>query len=169
MSSGAEPHGPRNTHEDADTRPPARVRWASLGDVPALKAVYRRASLSNEGDLPLYVAHPELLDWPSDGAEEGRTRVAVADDRVIGFATLSYASHGAELEDMFVDPDWMRRGIGRTLVEDIAAVASHRGYGVIEVDANPHALAFYTEVGFTVVGEVAVAYGTGTRMRRTAP
>ena len=75
------------------------IRAATVADLTALKAVYRRASLSNEGDRPLYAVHPELLEWPGDGAREGRTRVAVADGNVVGFATLSFARGGAELED----------------------------------------------------------------------
>jgi len=142
------------------------IRSATADDVTALAEVYRRASMANEGDRPLYAEHPELLDWPGAGAREGRTRVAIVDGRPVGFATLSFADARADLEDLFVDPDWMRRGIGRALVEDIADIAQLAGWEVIEVDANPHALAFYTDVGFTVLGEVAVEYGTGTRMRR---
>jgi len=142
------------------------IRSATADDVTALADVYRRASMANKGDRPLYAEHPELLDWPGDGAREGRTRVAVADGRPVGFATLSFADARADLEDLFVDPDWMRHGIGRALVEDIADVAQLAGWDAIEVDANPHALAFYTDVGFTALGEVAVEYGTGTRMRR---
>ncbi len=146
---------------------PISIRLASVTDLAALKEVYRRASMSNEGDRPLDELHPELLEWPGDGALEGRTRIAVADGRPVGFATLSFAKGVADLEDMFVDPDWMRQGVGRALVEDIAAIARREGWSFIHVDANPHAIAFYTSVGFIALGEVAVEYGSGTRMRRT--
>jgi GNAT superfamily N-acetyltransferase len=122
--------------------------------------------MSNEGDRALFAAHPELLDWAELPVREGRTRVAVADGRIAGFATLSFVSGSPELEDLFVDPDLMRLGIGRMLVEEIASMASTGGWPYIEVDANPHAIDFYARLGFGAVGEAAVPYGTGIRMRR---
>ena len=142
------------------------IRTAAVADVAALREVYRRSSLSNEGDRDLLSAHPELLEWSDLAVREGRTRMAEADGCVAGFATVMFTETAAELEDLFVDPDWMRRGIGRALVEDIAVVARSAGSPFIEVDANPHALSFYSRVGFVSVGEADVPYGTGTRMRR---
>jgi len=123
--------------------------------------------MSNEGDRELFTLHPELLDWSATAVWEGRTRVAVAGNRVVGFATLLITETSADVEDLFVDPDCMRRGIGRVLVEDIAVVAQALGWSFIEVDANPHASSFYARVGFVAVGEAAVQYGSGVRMRRS--
>jgi GNAT superfamily N-acetyltransferase len=145
--------------------PNITLRPATAGDRGALREVYRRSSMSNEGDRELFARHPELLDWSDLAVEEGRTRVAVADDRVAGFATIAFADGVAELEDLFVDPDWMRHGIGRALVDEIGRLARTTGSSCIEVDANPHAQAFYDSVGFVAIGEAAVPYGTGLRMR----
>jgi GNAT superfamily N-acetyltransferase len=41
-----------------------------------------------------------------------------------------------ELEDLFVDPDWMRCGIGRRLVRDIVAIAERRRVPRVEVTAR---------------------------------
>jgi GNAT superfamily N-acetyltransferase len=146
--------------------PTVSIRPGAAPDVAALREVYRRASLANEGDRELLTAHPELLDWSDLALQQGRTRVAVADGRVAGFATILFTAASAEVEDLFVDPDWMRRGIGRALVEEIGVLARTAGWQFIEVDANPHALSFYTRVGFVAVGEAVVEYGTGVRMRR---
>ena len=85
-----------------------------------------------------------------------------ADGRIVGFATLL----GAELEDLFVDPAWMRRGIGRALLLDAVAVARAQGLERVEVTANPHALPFYERVGFVPDGTVETDFGPGTRMHR---
>ena len=69
-----------------------------------------------------------------------------------------------ELEDLFVDPDWMRRGIGRTLLADQVALAESQGIARIEVTANPHADAFYRSVGFVHVGETETQFGPAARM-----
>jgi ribosomal protein S18 acetylase RimI-like enzyme len=147
--------------------PGVTIRSASSADVPDIEEVYRRSSLSNEGDRPLFALHPELLDWSNlEALREERIRVAVSTERVVGFSTLLVAEGTALVDDLFVDADWQRRGIGRALVEDMSLAAGRAGLGSIEVDANPHAQVFYASVGFVPVGEVAVEYGTGLRMRR---
>ncbi len=133
------------------------IRAAEPEDTAALRDLFRRSSLSNEGDRVALLAHPEALELE---AGEGRTRVAVVDGRIVGFATLV----SGELEDLFVDPDRMRRGIGRALVLDAVALARAQGLERIEVIANDHALRFYEEVGFVCDGTVETAFGRGTRM-----
>ena len=136
------------------------IRVAALDDMPALREVFRRSSLSNDGDRDVLLAHPEALQFAALAVDEGRTRVAVTEDRLVGFATLL----GSELEDLFVDPDWMRRGIGRTLVLDAIVTARAQGLKRIEVTANDHALAFYRRMGFVLDGTVATDFGPGSRM-----
>lgn len=144
---------------------PLLIRAAAASDLPALRDLFRRSSLSNDDDRALLLARPELLDFADAAVLEGRTRVAVDDGRVVGFASTVIRSDAIELEDLFVDPDRMREGIGRALVADVAATARGLGRGRVEVDANGHALAFYTAVGFVGLGEVSLEFGTAIRMR----
>src|ERR1700723_3553764 len=55
------------------------VRDAVPADMTALSGVYRRSSLSNEGDRPNLLAHPETLEFSDLGVREGRTRAAIAE------------------------------------------------------------------------------------------
>jgi GNAT superfamily N-acetyltransferase len=103
------------------------IRAAEPGDMPALSEVYRRSSLSNDGDRPGLLARPEFLEFSDLAVREGRTRVAIAGDRVAGFATWLAAADIVEVEDLFVDPDWMRRGIGTALVLDLIEIARDAG------------------------------------------
>ena len=142
------------------------IRVAVTEDLPALRRLFRRSSLSNEGDRELMLAHPELVG-PSDAAvAEGRTRVAVAaDGTILGFSTWRrLESDAVELEDLFVDPEWMRCGIGGRLVADLVTLAGQKGIARIEVTANPHADAFYRSVGFVLVGETETQFGPAARM-----
>lgn len=82
------------------------IRDATGADVPTLRDVRRRASLSNEHDRAWLEAHPEALEY--EPPLHGRIRVALVDDRVVGFATVLPER---ELEDLFVDPEFMRKGI----------------------------------------------------------
>jgi GNAT superfamily N-acetyltransferase len=133
------------------------IRAAVPADLDAMRDVFRRAALSNEGDRASLEAHPEALEL----VLEGRTSVAVVEDRVVGFATLL----GAVLEDLFVDPDFMGRGIGRALVQGAVAAARAQGLARIEVTANDHALGFYEKAGFVHDGVVETRFGPGIRMR----
>jgi len=137
------------------------IRVAVPADLDALRDLFRRSSLSNEDDRASLLAHPEALVFSGLAVDEGRTRVAVADGRIVGFATLLA---DGELEDLFVDPDWMRRGIGRALVLDSVAAARAQGLKRIEVTANGQALPFYESVGFVLDGSVETAFGRGSRM-----
>ena len=141
-----------------------RIRWSTLADLPALTDVFARASLSNEGDRDALLAHPEALVLEGDGIAGGQTRVATNGDDIVGFATTVLVDGVLDLQDLFVDPDWMRHGIGRHLVQDAAAIAGQRGFEVIAVTANPHAFFFYDSLGFVANGEIQTAFGPGQRM-----
>jgi GNAT superfamily N-acetyltransferase len=145
------------------------IRDARPADLEALRDVFRRSSLSNDGDRENLLAHPDMLEWAADPVGDGRTRVAVVDNWVIGFATTSPAPDGLELDDLFVDPDWMRRGVGRALVEDVVAMARRRKCPRITVTANEHALAFYERAGFVAHGFVETTFGPAPRMTLMLP
>jgi len=143
------------------------IRGAVHADLEALRGVFRRASLSNQGDRNHLLAHPEHLLLADKGVTEGRTRVAVEPDAgIVGFASWLMRNGAIEVEDLFVDPDWVRRGIGRELVIDIVALAREQGFDRIEVTANPHAQSFYERTGFIADYEVETAFYPGQRMHR---
>lgn len=63
---------------------------------------------------------------------------------------------GIWLEDVYVRPDHRRGGIGRAVVEHLAALAMRRGHTRLEwcaLDWNKPALDFYAELGATQLGE----------------
>ncbi len=118
---------------------------------------------------PMYrdqlAANPDAIDLPAEQIEAGLVRVAERDGSPAGFAVLFEPLDGAcELDGLFVEPEQMRGGVGRLLVEDARAVAAARGAERIEVVANPQALAFYESVGFAVVGEAETRFGAAPRM-----
>lgn len=143
------------------------IRDAEMSDLEDLRGVFRRASLSNENDRGQLLEHPEWLELSDSGVSEGRTRVAVGEGgAAVGFATYLISNGAAELEDLFVDPSWMRRGIGEALVIDISARLKTLHFEELEVTANPHAMAFYQHLGFVEAGMVATKFYPAPRMRR---
>jgi GNAT superfamily N-acetyltransferase len=140
-----------------------RTAWSS--DIDALRDVRARASMSNEGDRENLLAHPELLDFEGEGIADGRTRAAVVDDRVIGFSTVVVTGDVDDLDDLFVDPDWMRHGVGLALMSDVVERARSRGARYLEVTANPHALEFYAAAGFHPHGAADTLFGPAARLQ----
>lgn len=141
------------------------VRTAVADDVAVLQGVLRRAALANAGDRELLLARPELLEWSGETISGGRVRVAVEDGTVAGFATTVPVEGGLELEDLFVEPARMRHGVGRRLVEDLLDTARTEGVERVWVTANPHAMAFYTAVGFRPDSTVSTLLGPAPRLR----
>lgn len=140
------------------------IRLGVIADLPAVSDVYRKASLSNAGDRDNLLAHPEYLILGPEGLAEGRTHVAEEDGSLVGFATWNQVGSITELEDLFVDPGWRRRGIATALVNRIADVLRARCAGRLEVTANPHALEFYRAAGFIDCGVAETDFGTAPRM-----
>jgi ribosomal protein S18 acetylase RimI-like enzyme len=140
------------------------IRLGTSADLAAARSVYRRASLSNAGDRASLLAHPEYLVLGPEGLAEGRTHVAEQDGSVVGFATWAETAGVIELEDLFVDPDYRRRGIATALVSRIAEILRACRVEHLEVTANPHALEFYRAAGFTDCGTAETDFGTVPRM-----
>lgn len=81
------------------------IRDAALSDMAGLREIFRRASLSNPGDRAALVANPEALELSDLAVREGRTRVAVIEDRsILGFATTTQPDTTVELEDLLLIP-----------------------------------------------------------------
>ncbi len=140
------------------------IRLGTSADLAAATGVYCRASLSNAGDRVDLLAHPEYLILGPEGLAEGRTYVAEEDGLVVGFATWIEIAGTIELEDLFVDPAYMRRGIAAALVKRITDVLRARGVDRLEVTANPHALGFYRAADFIDCGVAETEFGTAPRM-----
>jgi GNAT superfamily N-acetyltransferase len=141
------------------------IRDAVPADLAALRQVYRRASLSNDGDRANLLANPDALEWGGLGGDDRRTRVAAtAGGGIAGFVTSLPAGDALELDDLFVDPGWMRQGAARALVLDVVAHARNQRIRRIEVTANQHALVFYGKAGFIADHEVQTRFGPGFRM-----
>ena len=140
------------------------IRLGTAADLVALTDIYRRASLSNDGDRDRLLAHPEYLMLEPECLTEGRTHVAEEGGSVVGFATWAETDDGLELEDLFVDPTWMRRGIATALVNCICDVLRSRGTDTLEVTASPDALGFYRSVGFVDVGVAETSFGSAPHL-----
>jgi GNAT superfamily N-acetyltransferase len=81
------------------------------------------------------------------------------------------AQRGLYLEDLFVKPAYRGRGIGRALLEHLAAIAVERNCGRFEwsvLDWNEPAIGFYKKLGAEPMHEWTIFRVTGNALRRLA-
>jgi GNAT superfamily N-acetyltransferase len=141
------------------------IRPAGASEREALEALQLRSSVHQPMYRAQLEAHPEAIELPAEQIAAGHVRVAEVDGVVAGFAVLlDRSGDTCELDGLFVEPDRMRTGVGRRLVDDARQLARARGATRIDVVANPQAVAFYAAVGFVAAGEAQTRFGPAPRM-----
>jgi len=90
--------------------------------------------------------------------DEGKANVIMAewDGEVVGYALYFYsystflAKAGIYLEDLYVEQKHRGKGIGKTLLAELAKITVDKGYGRLEwsvLDWNKPAIDFYKSIG----------------------
>ncbi|KJH72811.1 GNAT family N-acetyltransferase [Aliterella atlantica] len=96
--------------------------------------------------------------------------LAECDGEVVGFALFfpNYSTFltqpGIYLEDLFVLPEYRRKGIGKAILTYLANLAVERGCGRLEwsvLDWNADAIAFYEQIGAMVLPDWRICRITG--------
>jgi N-acetylglutamate synthase-like GNAT family acetyltransferase len=144
---------------------PTLIRPARVAEHDALERLQRRSSMHEPMYRAQLSAHPDAIELPVAQIMAGLVQVAEHNGAVVGLVVLLERSGDAcELDGLFVEPDRMRAGVGRRLVEDATRIARERGATRIDVVANLQAVAFYEAVGFTPVGDAQTRFGPAPRM-----
>lgn len=152
----------------ASAREPAsspRVRAATLDDIGAVAAAIGSLLTELGGEGPsegeLETATRGLIEDPSAGA----AFVAEADGEIVGVLAASW-QHAVHVpgrygvvQDLWVDPEWRSRAIGRDLLEALFAFARGQAIPRIEVGLPQESFAairatesFYLANGFKPLG-----------------
>jgi len=156
---------PRCKDRHALTGARIAIRFALPVERTALEELQRRSSMHEPMYRAQLAAHPDAIEVPADLIRAGSVRVAEQDGAIVGFAALLDPHGGAcELDGLFVEPDRMRSGVGRKLIDDAMRIARKHGATRIDVVANPQAVAFYARVGFKASGQAETRFGMAPRM-----
>jgi GNAT superfamily N-acetyltransferase len=111
-------------------------------------------------DHPFALAEYER--W-REAIEAGRTLVAVTgEDEPVGFAVLTLVDGGPHLHQLSVRRSWMRRGIGRALVEHVVASIGHQDLSLTTYADLPWNRPVYERMGFVCLD----AASCGEEMRQ---
>jgi GNAT superfamily N-acetyltransferase len=81
--------------------------------------------------------------------------VAEADDRAIAYAVVLNRGEKAVLDDLWVEPEWIGKCVGRRLFTKAVDRARELGAKRLEWEAERHALGFYEKMGGRKIGETA--------------
>jgi GNAT superfamily N-acetyltransferase len=135
-----------------------RVRAAEPTDVPALMRLKR---LLAQDENSLHAVRATAADWLRDGfgPHAGFTAFVAEiepEQSVVGMATCSqravtgWSGPVVFLQDLFVEPDYRKQGIARTLIVRVAAYAHALGSPIVELTVRADNLAqtFYQHSGF---------------------
>lgn len=134
------------------------AREEDLAHLPAIEA--RAARLFSPEDLPPEVAARTMpMDRLRSAQREQRLWVAREEEggRPVGFALLGVRRRDACLEEIDVDPDHGRRGLGRRLVEAVRVAARARGHERLLLATFrdvPWNAPFYARLGFEIVERI---------------
>jgi L-amino acid N-acyltransferase len=137
------------------------IRSARIDDAEAIRTIYNVEVITSTSVFDL---EPRSLEdqrrWLEDRSGAHAVLVAVDDDQVVGFASLSRfkerPAYNTTVEDsVYVDRDHHGRGIGRILLDALIDTARGHGFhtmiGRITAD-NTASIALHRAAGFDSVG-----------------
>lgn len=147
-----------------------RIRAARPGDEHGIFALVR--ALAEYEHLAHTVSgSPERLAVHLFGPRPAAEALVVeADGILVAFAlffgnfSTFLSEPGLYLEDIFVRPEYRKRGIGKALLAAVAELAEQRQCGRLEwsvLDWNASAIAFYERVGARVLPDWRICRVTG--------
>jgi GNAT superfamily N-acetyltransferase len=154
-----------------------RLQPATEQDVPVILSLIKALAEYEQLAAQVEATAADLraaLFGPRPAAE---VIMAYAGDEPAGFALYfqtfsTFAGRpGLYLEDIFVKPEWRRKGLGQQLLARLARTAVERGYGRMEwsvLNWNETALRVYRAVGAKPMNDWTVYRLSGAALRDLA-
>jgi ribosomal protein S18 acetylase RimI-like enzyme len=130
------------------------IRRAIPADAPRLSDLARRAKAHWGYPVEWLAAWQRQLTIEPQYITEHCVLVAETTGELAGMCALEDRGQWWSLEHVWVDPDNMEQGVGRTLVEAALSVARGSRPGRVLCEADPHAAGFYRKLGARQVGVV---------------
>lgn len=123
------------------------IRPAVMEELPALSALCMRSKAVWAYDAAfLEACRAELTLRPGD-LTASRVVVAEQDRQILGVAQVRASGPNADLQKLFVDPQFLRGGVGRALLVWAIGTARDIGAACLIIEADPDAAPFYRRMG----------------------
>lgn len=136
----------------------ALFRNGGPADAAVLSALALRSKALWPYDEAFIAACKDELTYSEAQLEDRHMifRVAEIDKVVAAFAALDLRKAGEEeLLALFVDPLFVRQGLGQQLWRDAVRVATSRGVRALQIASDPYAEPFYAAMGARRIGGIA--------------
>jgi GNAT superfamily N-acetyltransferase len=133
-----------------------KIRPAEAGDVERLREITVAAKAHWGHDLAWVKQWVAVGDFAGVAVGRGEAWLAEVDGTIAGWSALQLGDEIAWLEDLWVDPAYMGRGVGRRLFVEAAARARTAGKPRLEWEADLDAVGFYERMGGRKVRDSAV-------------
>ena len=133
------------------------IRRAQPEDAKTLSLLSMRSKAHwGYNDAFMRACEEELSDSPEDVADKERHYgVAEIDNKVVGFYRLEDTSQPKmSLLSLFIEPEIMGKGVGKSLFEDACDAAQSMGANSIDIQSDPYAETFYQKMGAKTVGKL---------------
>ena len=153
------------------------VRPATKEDISLLKDFICALAEYEHLAAECFVTEEKLTHTLFSDRPAAEALIATFKNEPAGFAlycqnySTFLAQPGLYLEDLFVKPEFRRKGIGEALFRKLAQIAVERGYGRFEwsaLDWNTPAIRFYERMGAKAMSEWTVFRLTGDPLKRAA-
>lgn len=131
------------------------IRPALRDELDELSALCLRAKAYWPYDAAFIEACREELTITPEDLERHTIMVGEKNNIPIGVIRLDRIDDGYDLDLLFVEPDYIGKGVGRQLLEWGIGHAAAQGGHLMTTVADPNAEAFYAHMGFKRVGEYA--------------
>jgi GNAT superfamily N-acetyltransferase len=150
-----------------------RIRRALPEEAGALTELIMRSKAHWGYDAAFLEACRPGLTMRRESIERDHVVCAEVGGDLAGVAHVATQDDGeAYLDDLFVEPAYMGRGVGKLLWGHAVAWAAATGATAMVFGADPNARPFYEHLGAVVVGEIAstiISGRTTPRMRYDLP
>lgn len=129
-----------------------RPAWPDEGPALSALAMEAKAHWGYDADF-MELCRPELTVTRNTIGRE-RVRAAEAAGELVGFSWLRIDERKAWVENLFVRPAFIGRGVGHLLIRELLDYTRRHGIRLVHVEADPNATGFYESEGFSLCGEV---------------
>lgn len=153
-----------------------QFRFAKKEDVSLILSFIKELAEYENMSSEVIADEKTLTKWIFD-ERKADVIFAIENEKEVGFALYFYnfstflGRAGLYLEDLFVKPEYRKRGHGKALIKRLAEIAVERGLGRLELSClnwNKPSIDFYLSLGATKMSDWTVYRFTGESLKNLA-